>query len=80
MAERLLPAQIRGARGALDWSMLDLARAAGLSISTVQRAEDSRSEPVSGAVHSSLQTAFEMAGIRFLHDDGEGSGIRIGLK
>ena len=78
MAERLLPAQIRGARGALDWSMVDLARATGLSISTVQRAEDSRSEGVSLAVYSSLQRAFEMAGIRFVPDNGEGSGIRLG--
>ncbi|MGI3898979.1 MAG: helix-turn-helix domain-containing protein [Janthinobacterium lividum] len=77
MAFRLQSAQIRGARGALDWSMLDLAKAAGLSVSTIQRAEKGRSEIISGAVYSSLQTAFEMAGVRFLEDEGEGAGLRV---
>ena len=77
MALQLQSAQIRGARGALDWSMMDLAKAAGLSVSTIQRAEKGRSEDVSSAVCSRLQIAFNTAGVRFLEDEGEGAGLRF---
>jgi hypothetical protein len=40
VAEWMSPAQVRGARGMLDWSMLDLAAAAQVSVSTIKRIED----------------------------------------
>lgn len=74
---RLTPGQLKGARGMLDWSRLDLAAAAGLSVSTVKRAEDAAPEVVSGHVLGILQNAFERAGVSFLADDGGGPGLRL---
>ena len=75
---RLPPAQVRGARGMLDWSRFDLARACGLSVSTVKRAEDRNAHPVSDEVWLSIRRAFEMRGMRFLADDGRGPGMTLG--
>ena len=47
MSGRITPTQIRGARGMLDWSMNDLAEAAGLSTSTIRRMEMAGSQPIS---------------------------------
>lgn len=77
MPLRLIPAQIRAARGALDWSMLDLARAAGVSISTVKRMETAEAAPVSDKVHAGMLSALEAAGVRLLDDEGEGWGLRL---
>lgn len=75
MAEPITPAQVRGARGMLNWSMMDLANAAGISVSTVKRLELAQPQPVSGAVFATVQAAFERAGVRFLADVGEGVGL-----
>jgi transcriptional regulator with XRE-family HTH domain len=70
-------AQGRAARGMLDWSMLDLAKAACVSISTVKRFEDEQAASVSEAAEVMIREAFEVAGIRFLPNDGTGSGLRL---
>jgi ribosome-binding protein aMBF1 (putative translation factor) len=77
MVARLKPAQIRGARGMLDWSMVDLARAASISVSTVKRSEHAEPQPVSDDVFVNIQAAFENAGLCFSDDSGEGIGIRL---
>lgn len=77
MPNHLVPAQIRAARGALDWSMLDLAAAASVSISTVKRMEAAEAQPVSTDVHAAVQAALEAAGVRFLDDAAEGWGLRL---
>ncbi|RYC28771.1 XRE family transcriptional regulator [Lichenibacterium minor] len=69
-------AQVRAARGLLDWSMVDLAKAARVSVSTVKRFEDGRLAPVSDETVASMQDAFETEGVRFLSDDGSGPGLR----
>lgn len=74
---RITPAQTRGARGMLDWSMLDLAKAAGLSVSTVKRMEAAGPQPLSDDVFLLVRAALEGAGVRFLPDDGEGAGMRL---
>ena len=61
----------------LDWSMLDLARAAGVSISTIKRAEGSLQQPVSGHVITVIRDALERVGAVFLADDGDGPGVRL---
>lgn len=68
--------QCRAARGMLGWSMMDLAEAAQVSVSTVKRFEDGRSAPVSGETVALMQDAFETEGVRFLPDDGNGPGLR----
>ena len=70
-------AQSRAARGMLDWSMLDLAKAANISISTVKRFEDEHGMAVSEAIKAMIRDAFEAEGIRFLPDDGTGPGLRL---
>lgn len=74
---RINPAQARAARGMLDWSMLDLAKAANISISTVKRFEDQQAVSVSEAIEAVIRHAFEAAGICFLSDDGTGPGLRL---
>ena len=75
--DRLLPSQMRGARGMLGWSMLDLAKAAGVSISTVKRLEDGSAEIDSDRLSVSVQGAFEAAGIRFFLDEQTEAGLRL---
>lgn len=79
MPNRLIPAQIRGARGFLDWSILELANAAGVSVSTVKRMESAEPQPhpTSDGVRGAVRVALETAGVRFLDDEGEGWGLRL---
>ena len=76
MRRRLVPALIRGARGMLDWSMTDLAKAASVSVSTVKRMEMAEQQPVSDETYLVVRLAFEAAGLRFLDDGPEGVGLR----
>ena len=73
--DRPTPAQIRGARGMLDWSMAELATAAGLSVSTVKRMEMVEPQPVSEGAYATVRKALEVSGVRFLFDDGRGRGV-----
>ena len=54
-----------------------LARAAGVSISTVKRFEDGSVQNVSDHAAARLQDAAETEGVRFLADDGNGVGVRF---
>lgn len=81
MSNRLAPAQIRAARGALDWSMLSLAKAAGLSVSTVKRLETAGRPSGPDDAHAAVRAALEAAGVRFLDDGGDGGdgwSMRLG--
>jgi len=74
----LNPAQIRAARGLLDWRQEDLAEASGVGSATIRRIE--RSKQISGHDWTlvRLQDAFEKAGILFIDDDeGGGYGLRL---
>ena len=77
MSDRLTSTQVRGARAMLGWSMMALANAARVSVSTVKRIEDGGSQPVSDAILAVVRNALEREGVHFLADDGEGSGVRI---
>ena len=72
----ITPAQIRGARGMLDWSLMDLARAAGVSVSTVKRIDDAKAV-VSPSTREMVQGALEAAGIEFLGDEENGRGMKL---
>ena len=71
-------AQIRAARGLLDWSQNELASAAGVGLSTVKRMEAS-----AGLVQGNagniwrLQQTLEAAGVVFLDAGTEGPGVRL---
>ena len=75
--DRLTPTQIRAARAMLGWSMVVLAKAARVSISTIKRVEDDGPQPVSGAILAMIRDAMETEGVRFLADDGNGLGVRL---
>ncbi len=64
-------AQIRGARGILNWSQADLAERTGISATSIGSIENGVSTPRANTV-STIQRAFESAGIEFI--DG---GVRL---
>jgi transcriptional regulator with XRE-family HTH domain len=72
-------AQIRAARGLLNWRQEDLARHARIAAATILRIEKTNG-PVMGYVSTQLkiQQAFERAGIRFIDADASGGiGVRL---
>jgi predicted transcriptional regulator len=80
----LTSAQIRGARGLLNWSAADLARRAGVSWKTIQRAEGA---PGGGVprVHAEtldkIERTLEEAGVDIIPESqgspGGGPGVRL---
>jgi transcriptional regulator with XRE-family HTH domain len=70
-------AQIRGARGLLGWSQLELAKAAGLSEPTVKRFETAQTN-VSEAAVAKMVFALEAAGVEFTNGDQPGVRLRKG--
>ena len=77
MIDRPSSDQIRAARGMLDWSIADLAEAARVSISTVQRIDGTGQIITSDRSLALVQGALETEGVRFLANDGDGHGIRV---
>ena len=67
------------ARAALDWTLTDLAQAAGVGVSTINRFEADQSKPTATTIDA-IQRTLEEAGIIFLADrertDG-GAGVRL---
>ncbi len=74
--EKISAAQCRGARGLLDMTQPDLARAAGLGLSTIVDFERSRRD-VSQAANAAIRRALETAGIEFIEENGGGAGVRF---
>lgn len=74
--------QIRAARALLNWKQGDLAREAGLSVTTVKTAELGTADP-RGNTLTAIQGAFDRAGLVFLEEgdtrDG-GAGVRLKKK
>ncbi|RTL96165.1 XRE family transcriptional regulator [Ancylobacter aquaticus] len=67
-------AQIRAARGLLNWSQTDLAAAACLSRPTIDRAERTG---ISSDALAAIQRALEVAGVEFIAENGGGAGVRL---
>jgi len=70
-------AQIRAARGMLEWTRSDLAEKSGVGFSSMQRLESAGGVP--GAQFKTLeaiQKAFEKAGIEFIGSPESGAGVR----
>lgn len=70
-------AQIRAARGMLDWSRADLAEKSGVGFSSMMRLESADGVP--GAQFKTLEAikrTFEEAGIEFIGTPEEGAGVR----
>jgi len=70
-------AQIRAARGMLEWTRTDLAQKSGVGFSSMQRLESANGIP--GAQFKTLEAikeAFEKAGIEFIGTPENGAGVR----
>jgi transcriptional regulator with XRE-family HTH domain len=78
-AKMIARGQIRAARGLLDWTQAELAKAAGLSEVAVKNLERGRTDPRASTL-TAIQEAFDRAGLVFL-DPGDtrngGSGVRL---
>jgi transcriptional regulator with XRE-family HTH domain len=63
----MTPEQSRAARGWLGWSQAQLAKAAGVALSTVRDFEKHRRSPILNNLNA-MRGALEAAGIRFPED------------
>jgi len=74
-------AQIRAARGILNWSRKDLAEHSGVSFASMMRLESFEGVPASNfKTLESVKQAFEKAGIEFIGSPEDGAGVRWQLK
>lgn len=69
--------QVRMARAALDWTVRDLAREAGVSANTVSRYENGTD--AMGDTLMRIRRTFEAHGILFMDED-EVAGVGVRLK
>jgi len=69
-------AQVRMARAALNWTVRDLAEAAGLHRNTITNIEIGRygGDPETLAA---IETVLKRAGIEFIDENGGGAGVRL---
>jgi len=71
------PAQIRAARSLLGLSQPDAASLAGVSASTLKRAEGSIQTGASVDAIAAIRAALEAAGVEFIDENGGGVGVRL---
>jgi transcriptional regulator with XRE-family HTH domain len=72
----ITPTQCRAARALLEMTQPDLARVAGLGLSTIVDFERMRRKVSCDAV-SAIRQALEHGGIEFIDEDGGGPGVRL---
>ncbi|WP_348643638.1 helix-turn-helix transcriptional regulator [Methylocystis sp. L43] len=70
------PAQVRMARAALNWSLADLAGAAGIHRNTVSNFETGKYAGSEEAL-AAIRAALEKAGVEFIEENGGGLGVRL---
>ena len=70
-------AQIRAARSIIGKSQSDVAKAAGVSVSTLKRAEGTIQPPASSDAMAAIRQALEAAGVEFIPENGGGAGVRL---
>lgn len=71
------PAQICAARSLLGLSQPDAASLAGVSASTLKRAEGSIQTGASVDAIAAIRAALEAAGVEFIDENGGGVGVRL---
>ena len=67
--------QLRMARAALGWSVLEAAARAGVAPNTITRYENGTD--AYGSTLAKLRRAFEKAGLSFIDGNGDGPGVRF---
>lgn len=71
-------AQIRAARGMLNWSRKDLAQSSGISFASMMRLESFDGVPASNfKTLEAIKNTFENAGIEFIGTPDDGPGVRL---
>lgn len=70
------PAQVRMARAALNWSLADLSKAAGVHRNTISNFETEKYGGSDEAL-TAIRDALEAAGVIFVAENGEGPGVRL---
>lgn len=70
--------QLRMARAAVNWSVRDLAKKAGVAANTVSRFENG--SDAYGETLAKFKRVLERAGVIFLDGNGEGPGVRLSKK
>ena len=73
----ITPAQCRAARALLGWTQDELAQASNVSAVTIRNFENRKTTPQASTL-SLLQLVFEKHGVFFIHEGGEGIGVRFG--
>lgn len=70
--------QLRAARALLEWSQDRLAEVSGVSVPTIKRLEPGDG-PITGRYDTidKLRRALEAAGVIFVQENGDGSGVRL---
>jgi hypothetical protein len=79
----IVSSQIRAARALLRWSADNLAKNSGVGVATIRRLELTEGIPSSNAqTLDSIKKTFESAGVEFLGNPEDGTGVRFkpGLK
>lgn len=70
------PAQVRMARAALNWSLADLSKAAGIHRNTISNFETGKYGGSEDAL-AAIEKALESAGVEFIPENGGGAGVRL---
>ncbi|WP_173514228.1 helix-turn-helix domain-containing protein [Sinorhizobium psoraleae] len=77
-ANEITGAQIRAARALIRWSAKELAKAAGIGVATVSRAEvEDGTTSLTSANLKAIRLALETAGLEFIPENGGGVGVRF---
>jgi transcriptional regulator with XRE-family HTH domain len=69
-------AQVRMARAALNWTVRDLAQAAGLHRNTITNIETGRYAGDSATL-ATIAAVLKRAGVEFIDENGGGAGVRL---
>ena len=69
--------QVRAARALIGWSQADLAEAAGVSVSLVDRFETGQPDSIAAETVAKMRAALESAGVAFIPKNGGGAGVRL---
>jgi transcriptional regulator with XRE-family HTH domain len=73
---QITPKTSRAARGLLDLTQSQLAKAAGVGLSTVKAFESAQKVPFANN-RAAMQAALERLGIAFIPENGGGAGVRL---